>query len=60
MQKISGTTITSGVTILIEGATILISRKAKRRNHMLGGATIFFGGATIGNAKKCKQLVAQP
>ena len=60
MQKIGGATITSGATILIEGATISISHKAKRGNYILGGATILFGGATIGNAKKCKQLVAQP
>ncbi len=60
MQKIGGTTITSGTTLSIEGTTISISRKAKRRNHILGGATIFFGDATTGNAKKRKQLVAQP
>jgi hypothetical protein len=47
MQKIGGATITSGATISIEGATISISHKAKRRNHILGGATIFFGGATM-------------
>jgi hypothetical protein len=60
MQKIGGATITSGATISIEGTTILISRKAKLRNHILGGATIFVGGATIGDAKKRKQLVVQP
>jgi hypothetical protein len=43
MQKIGGTTITSGATISIEGATILISCKAKRLNYILGGATIYFG-----------------
>jgi hypothetical protein len=59
MQKIGGATITSAATISIEGATISISCKAKQRNHILGGASIFFGGATIGNAKKCKRLVAQ-
>jgi hypothetical protein len=60
MQKIGGITITSGATISIEGATISISCKAKQCNHILGGTTILFGGATIGNAKKCKQSVAQP
>jgi hypothetical protein len=60
MQKIGGATITSGATISIEGATISISCKAKWHNHILGGAIIFFGGATIGDAKKRKGLVAQP
>jgi hypothetical protein len=60
MQKIGGATITSGATTLIEGATISISRKAKQRNYILGGATICYGAATIGNAKKRKRLVAQP
>ncbi len=36
MQMICGTTITSGPTILIEGATILlVVCKDKRRNHIL-------------------------
>jgi hypothetical protein len=43
-------------TILIEGATISIARKAKRHNYILGGTTIFFGGATIGDATKMQTI----
>ncbi len=57
MQTIGCATITSGALIFIEGANNLF----EQHNHNYESSeTIIFGGATVGDATKCKRLVAQP